>query len=63
VLLSVAVALAVTVLQPWLLPLAVPLLLLSWKFLTAKSSMINGVSQLTLEYANSLGMTRAQDDF
>jgi O-antigen biosynthesis protein len=63
VLLSVGVALAVTVLQPWLLPLSMPLVLLSWKFATAKSSMVNGVSQLTLEYANSLGMTRAQDDF
>lgn len=63
VLLGVTASLAAMLWQPWLLPLAVPLVLFGRKYLTAKRTMINGVSQLTLEYAATLGMTQAQDDF
>jgi len=61
--LGVTAALGSIALQPWLLPLAPPLLLLAHKFLTAKTAMVNGVAQLTLEYASVLGMEKAQDDF
>lgn len=63
VVLSMMAALTGIVLHPWLLPLAPPCVLLGLKFLTAKKTMINGVSQLTLEYARGLGMTKAQNDF
>jgi glycosyltransferase involved in cell wall biosynthesis len=49
--------------QPWLLPLAVPVALLLRKFLTARKTMINAVSQLTVEYAEAIGMVKAGDDF
>jgi GT2 family glycosyltransferase len=50
-------------LHPWLFPLAVPVALLLRKFLTARATMINAVSQLTSEYGEALGMVKAGDDF
>ena len=48
---------------PSFLPVAPALLFIGRKFLTAKRSMTNAVSQLTAEYAEVLGMTKARDDF
>jgi glycosyltransferase involved in cell wall biosynthesis len=62
-LLGISAGLVVIALQPWLLPLAPPLLLLGGIFLGARGAMINGISQLTLEYASTVGMTKAEDDF
>ncbi|MBL9200687.1 MAG: glycosyltransferase [Opitutaceae bacterium] len=60
---GIVLALAGIALAPAFLPLAPALLFIGRKFLTAKRSMINAISQLTTEYAGVLGMTKAQDDF
>jgi GT2 family glycosyltransferase len=50
-------------LAPWLLPLAVPLLFLLRKVAMARRTMTSALSQLTAEYGEAIGMTRAVDDF
>ena len=61
----VVLALAVAALAqtPWLLPLAPPLALLLRKFVAARTTMIDAVSQFTAEYGAAIGMDRALDDF
>jgi cellulose synthase/poly-beta-1,6-N-acetylglucosamine synthase-like glycosyltransferase len=51
------------VLQPWLLPLAVPVGLLLFKFLTARRTMTKAISQLVAENAEAVGMVPAKNDF
>lgn len=63
VLLLVAIesALVACVAMPFLLPLAVPLLVALWIVLTAKRSMIRAISQLAVDCGDALGMTRAEE--
>jgi hypothetical protein len=58
-----AAALAGVVFVPWLLPMALPLVFLLRRYVNARQTMTNALSQLTQEFAGSLGMTKALDDF
>jgi GT2 family glycosyltransferase len=60
---AIALGLAAILLHPWLWPLAPPLALLLRKFLRARTTMINAIAQLTVEYGEAIGMGRALDDF
>jgi cellulose synthase/poly-beta-1,6-N-acetylglucosamine synthase-like glycosyltransferase len=59
----IAFALGWTLWHPWLWPLAPPLALLLSKFLTAKPTMVDAISQLTAEFGEAIGMSKALDDF
>lgn len=58
-----ALVLAGSLWVPWLIPMAVPVALLLRKFVGARQTMINAVSQLTAEYGRACGMTKALDEF
>jgi hypothetical protein len=60
---ALAVILTGTLLVPWLIPLAVPVALLLRKFAASRHTMTNAVSQLTAEYGQACGMTKALDEF
>jgi hypothetical protein len=59
----IALALAGTLAQPWLWPLAPPVALLLRKFVAARTTMIEAISQLTAEYGAAIGMDPSLDDF
>jgi glycosyltransferase involved in cell wall biosynthesis len=61
--LLLVMALAGIAMNPWLLPLALPIVFLLRRYLLARRTTLNAVSQLTEEMGGALGMTKALDDF